>query len=129
MPSVLMSRRRKKKFGISYIELLFRADIPRIVQEITPMPGIKQRWTVHFTGRVQGVGSRASTEHLAAGFAVTGYVRNLPDGRVELVAEGTDDELRALVREIQARLGQYIRQQTQTSDAASGEWDEFSIRY
>ncbi len=93
------------------------------------MAGSKQRWTIHFTGRVQGVGFRASTEHIAAGFAVTGYVRNLTDGRVELVAEGTAGELAGLVREITARLGHYIRQQTQTSDAASGEWDEFSVRY
>jgi acylphosphatase len=93
------------------------------------MAGSKQRWTVFFTGRVQGVGFRASTEHIAAGFAVTGYVRNLADGRVELVAEGTEAELRGLVNEIQARLGQYIRNQTQASDVASGEWDEFSVRY
>jgi len=92
------------------------------------MAVVKQRWTIHFAGRVQGVGFRASTEHLAAGFAVTGYVRNLSDGRVELVAEGTAEELSGLVREIQARLGQYIRQQTQTTDPASGEWGDFSIR-
>lgn len=93
------------------------------------MADSNQRWTIHFTGRVQGVGFRASTEHIAAGFAVTGYVRNLRDGRVELVAEGTGPELRGFLGEIQARLGQYIRQQTQTSDAASGEWDDFSVRY
>jgi acylphosphatase len=92
------------------------------------MANPKRRWTVLFTGRVQGVGFRASTEHIAAGFAVTGYVRNLADGRVELVAEGTDSELAALVREITARLGQHIRQQTQTTDAASGEWEDFSVR-
>ena len=93
------------------------------------MTNTKQRWTIHFAGRVQGVGFRASTEHIAAGFAVTGYVRNLPDGRVELAAEGTEPELAGLVSEIQARLGHYIRQQTQTTDAASGEWDEFAVRY
>jgi len=93
------------------------------------MTNSKQRWTILFTGRVQGVGFRASTEHLAAGFAVTGYVRNLPDGRVELVAEGTERELAGLLREIQARLGQHIRNQTQTTDAASGEWEDFAVRY
>lgn len=93
------------------------------------MTDSKQRWTIHFTGRVQGVGFRASTEHIAAGFAVTGYVRNLPDGRVELVAEGTTGELTDFVHKITARLGQYIRQQTQVTDAASGEWEEFSVRY
>ena len=93
------------------------------------MANTKQRWTILFAGRVQGVGFRASTEHIAAGFAVTGYVLNLPDGRVELVAEGTQEELDAFVHEIQARLGQYIRQQSQTTDAASGEWEDFTVRY
>lgn len=93
------------------------------------MANPQQRWTVLFSGRVQGVGFRASTEHIAAGFAVTGFVRNLRDGRVEVVAEGTESELRALLDEIRARLGQYIRDQTQTADPASGEWDDFAVRY
>lgn len=93
------------------------------------MANTYQRWTIHFAGRVQGVGFRASTNHIAGGFAVTGFVRNLPDGRVELVAEGTDSELRGFVAEIQARLGQYIRQHTTTTDAASGEWEDFAVRY
>ncbi len=93
------------------------------------MSGICQRWTLHFTGRVQGVGFRASTEHIAAGFAVTGYVRNLRDGRVEVVAEGTEPELRKFLDEIRARLGYYIREQTQVTDAASGEWVDFAVRY
>lgn len=93
------------------------------------MPTQNQRWTVHFSGRVQGVGFRASTEHISAGFAVTGYVRNLRDGRVEVVAEGTEPELRGFLDEIRARQGQYIREQTQTSDPANGEWDDFAVRY
>ena len=43
---------------------------------------------MYFSGHVQGVGFRYTTRSVASRFAVTGYVRNLPDGRVELVAEG-----------------------------------------
>jgi acylphosphatase len=43
---------------------------------------------VLYSGRVQGVGFRATARSLAAGFPVAGYVRNLPSGQVELVAEG-----------------------------------------
>jgi len=41
---------------------------------------------IFYTGRVQGVGFRYATKRLAMGFDVTGWVRNLPDGRVELHA-------------------------------------------
>ena len=48
------------------------------------------RRTSHFSGHVQGVGFRYTVQDLAADFDVRGYVRNLPDGRVELVVEGDD---------------------------------------
>ncbi len=49
--------------------------------------------TVLYSGRVQGVGFRYTAKTVAAGFEITGTVKNLPDGRVELVAEGGRDEL------------------------------------
>jgi len=56
-------------------------------------PSAMQRrcWTFH--GRVQGVGFRYTTLRLAGRFRVTGSVRNLPAGTVELVAQGESDEL------------------------------------
>ena len=48
---------------------------------------------VFYEGRVQGVGFRYGTRRVAAGFDVAGYVRNLPDGRVELVASGEPGEV------------------------------------
>ena len=48
-----------------------------------------------YSGKVQGVGFRYTVKTAASGFDVTGMVRNLPDGRVELIAEGTRDELNA----------------------------------
>ncbi len=46
---------------------------------------------VIYHGRVQGVGFRATTAHLARSFPIAGYVRNLPDGTVELQAQGSSD--------------------------------------
>jgi acylphosphatase len=53
----------------------------------------RRRMMIHYSGRVQGVGFRYQTHRVAAGFEVTGTVRNLPDGRVALVAEGDESEL------------------------------------
>ena len=60
------------------------------------MPGMKRsRMHIFYSGHVQGVGFRYMTKTVAAGFEVTGTVRNLPDGRVELIAEGARTELEA----------------------------------
>jgi len=50
---------------------------------------------VFYEGHVQGVGFRFTVRHIAKGFDVTGWVRNLPDGRVELQVTGGEEEVRA----------------------------------
>jgi acylphosphatase len=69
---------------------------------------------VFFTGNVQGVGFRWSVKNVAKGFDVVGWVRNLPDGRVELQAAGEEAEVRAFVAAIgQSELRAHIREQTE----------------
>ena len=55
---------------------------------------------VLYTGRVQGVGFRYSVKQIAAGYEVTGWVRNLADGRVELAASGEQPEVEAFIEAI-----------------------------
>lgn len=67
---------------------------------------------VFFTGRVQGVGFRYACKTTALGFAITGTVKNLPDGRVELVAEGAKTELEEFLQAIRdSEVGRFIKQE------------------
>ena len=57
---------------------------------------------IFYEGRVQGVGFRYTVKQIAAGFEISGWVKNLPDGRVELLAASWDeDELNAFLTEIE----------------------------
>ena len=62
-----------------------------------------------FSGQVQGVGFRETTRRIAGRHAVAGIVRNLNDGRVELVADGEPEAMGAFVQEIQEAMADYIR--------------------
>lgn len=88
-----------------------------------------QRRTYLFTGRVQGVGFRYTAQHFAALRRVSGYVRNLDDGRVELVMEGPNEEMDAVVEGIQAQLGRNISRTTRDPGPATGEFSGFGIRH
>lgn len=69
----------------------------------------RERRRINFSGRVQGVGFRATCRHLARGFDVAGHVRNLPDGRVELLVEGDANEIDRLLGAIRDEMGFFIR--------------------
>lgn len=83
---------------------------------------------VHYTGRVQGVGFRYTARELAQRFDVLGYVENLPDGRVRLIAEGEPDELDRFLEAVANRLDRYITGSDVRCRPASGEFGGFSIR-
>lgn len=88
----------------------------------------RQRLHIYYSGRVQGVGFRYSTRMVARGFEVTGVVRNLPDGRVELVAEGERAELEAFAQAIrESDVGYFIRQAETRWGEAKNEFRGFEI--
>jgi acylphosphatase len=64
---------------------------------------------VHYSGRVQGVGFRFTAHRVSRGFDVAGYIRNLPDGRVELMAEGNPAELDAFLQAVRDAMAPYVR--------------------
>lgn len=87
-----------------------------------------ERTEVHYAGRVQGVGFRYTVQQLAHGFEVSGFVRNLPDGRVHLVAEGSPGETARFLEAIAQRMTDYIRATTVDRRPGTGEFPAFEIR-
>ena len=88
------------------------------------------RVTVFYSGRVQGVGFRATVRRIACGYDVTGTVRNLPDGRVELIAEGARAELTAFLAGIsESELSGFIAKQHDTWQAGQGNLKGFVITH
>lgn len=88
-----------------------------------------ERRTVHYRGRVQGVGFRYTAQRIAAEHDVAGYVQNLADGRVRLVVEGSADELDRFLGAIRREMSNYIQDVEAVTAVASGEFDEFEIRH
>ncbi len=93
----------------------------------TPMN--RQRWIVHYSGRVQGVGFRYTARTLAEQFDVSGYVQNLPDGRVRLEVEGDAAEIERFLQRLQQRMAGYIRDRKVDVQPARGDYDGFQIRF
>jgi len=88
----------------------------------------RRRLTVLYSGRVQGIGFRYTAKTVAAGFDLTGIIRNLPDGHVELIAEGHRDELEAFRAAILAAgLAGFIRDEQVSWTAAENKFRGFEI--
>ena len=89
----------------------------------------KEQRIVRFSGMVQGVGFRFTACQVARNFSVTGYVRNLSDGRVECVVEGQAEEIDAFLAELSGRMSGYVRGQVQQKAPCSDGFATFGVRY
>lgn len=88
----------------------------------------RRRMRILYSGAVQGVGFRYSVKSTANGFEATGFVRNLTDGRVELVAEGDPAELEAFRVAIRdSGMDHFIRKEEVSWNEATGEYRGFEI--
>jgi acylphosphatase len=83
---------------------------------------------VQYRGQVQGVGFRYAARQLAEDFPVAGYVRNLPNGEVELVAEGPAEEVDRFLEAIDRRMAGYITGRTVNVQEPGG-FQGFGIRH
>jgi acylphosphatase len=92
------------------------------------MDGLKpERREIVYSGRVQGVGFRWTARQIAQSHAVTGFVRNLDDGRVQLVVEGQPDEIDRLLATLRERMEGHIRQAQEAKSPATGQFAAFEI--
>ena len=82
---------------------------------------------VTYGGMVQGVGFRYTVARLARARPVTGFVRNLADGRVELVAEGAESQVLGLLADVAQRMGGHIHGAQVVEEPATGEFDDFGV--
>jgi acylphosphatase len=90
----------------------------------------RERVTNLYSGRVQGVGFRYAVKTLTTSFEVTGIVRNLPDGRVELVAESAKEELEAFLQAVRdSDVGRFIRGEAAQWSEAKNEYRGFEISH
>ncbi|MBV9391137.1 MAG: acylphosphatase [Verrucomicrobia bacterium] len=77
---------------------------------------------VHYEGRVQGVGFRFSAKELTTGYELLGWIKNLPDGRVEMVIQGAAAEVDGFLDAIlNSHLRRYIKRFTVTDIPVSSE--------
>ena len=82
---------------------------------------------LNYHGRVQGVGFRYSTRNISRQFCVHGFVRNLTDGTVELVAQGESQELEAFLTAITTKFGNHISSVTRKMIACDPNRSGFTI--
>ena len=88
-----------------------------------------RRIQAYYSGMVQGVGFRFTAEKLAGDLEVRGWVKNLRDGRVEIVAEAEEGALKDFLGRIEQSLSHYIRDADVKWQEPTGEFSEFRIAF
>jgi acylphosphatase len=88
-----------------------------------------QQRIVHFSGTVQGVGFRFTACRVAKRHDVTGYVRNLANGRVECVVEGDEQEIDAFLGELGERMREYISGREAQTAPYTGRFSRFDVAF
>lgn len=90
---------------------------------------MKKQVHVYYSGDVQGVGFRYTAERYASALDLAGWVRNLRDGRVEIICEGLENSVQEFLLKIDKVFGDYIKDKDISWNAPSGEFEGFDIRF
>ena len=84
---------------------------------------------VIFVGRVQGVGFRYTAHRIAHRHQLTGFVRNLPDGTVEMFAQGPDRDIDDCIQDINEYFGDYLRETRTQEIPTDPKYKDFRITF
>ena len=87
------------------------------------------RLGVKFWGRVQGVGFRWNVKDVSSEFSVTGYVKNLTDGSVEMLAEGEEEEVLSFLVAVEERMLGYVTECSRVARKGESQFSDFRINY
>ena len=90
---------------------------------------MKKQAHVYYSGRVQGVGFRFTAENIAIELGITGWVKNLGDGRVEIVAEAEEEVLEKFLERIKEYFSRYIHNVDSEGNEATDKFREFSVEF
>jgi len=90
---------------------------------------MQKRLHIYYTGSVQGVGFRFTVERTAGSLGLLGWVKNLGDGRVEVVIEGKELTLENFQQKILEIFDGYICRADASLSEATGEFESFDIRF
>jgi len=82
---------------------------------------------VHYSGEVQGVGFRATAVDIAKDYPVTGWVKNLADGRVQLLVEGKEEDVKRFLLAVRKRWPKNIEKEQVEEKTPAGKFRNFSI--
>lgn len=90
---------------------------------------MNKRLHAYYDGSVQGVGFRYTVERSAGTLGLAGWVTNLPDGRVEVILEGKESDIKKFLQKIESVFSLYIRDVDVEWGEATGEFNGFDIRF
>jgi acylphosphatase len=84
---------------------------------------------VIFIGRVQGVGFRYTAHRIANRHQLTGFVRNLPDGTVEMLTQGAAQDIDDCIQDIKEYFGDYLRETRTQEIPTDPKYKDFKITF
>ncbi len=84
---------------------------------------------IYFSGKVQGVGFRYTTQRYALKLGLNGWVKNLVDGRVEIMVDGDKGKIERLIENLKKHFGRYIQDCSISYSEDIGGFTNFQITH